>query len=546
MLRVAAPLTIAALALAACSSGSSSSGGSTSSGGSGIQLVVNTPAATTEVDKITWNEWEGEPGTIDPFLSVDYTPNTINSNLCETMLVYTPDFQLKPNLAEKFSNPDPLTWVYDLKQGVTFWDGSPMTPEDVQYSLNRNLTDPNSFYHYLWSNVKSVEVSGPSQVTVKMSKPDYLFNKELANFAGVVIEKKFALAHLKDMGSPDVGVMCTGPFSFGSWTKGDNITINRYDGYWDNANRKPKVKSIVFKFLTDEAAITSALQTGEIDGAYDPPLSGLTQLQANTTGKIFYGAMPSNVTLVYANPQGAMGNLKMRQALQMAVDWDGMAKTIFKGTGTPIKAMFPPSVFDDAKDQLQPAYDALPAVQSGNIDGAKALVAQAGADAQKPIVFATIGSFTGQQFGNAVIDAAKKAGMNATLKVVPPDQYSNYLYDAKTRAGVDILFTDFWPNIPNALDWMGITATQGASFNQYGYTGVQGLYDQARGTADTAARGKIEAQMMTQLTDQLLTMTPGISRYSRLWMNNKITGAPATFSYVYYPWAATLGGTGTS
>jgi peptide/nickel transport system substrate-binding protein len=149
----------------------------------------------------------------------------------------------------------------------------------------------------------------------------------------------------------------------------------------------------------------------------------------------------------------------------------------------------------------------------------------------------------GQQFGQAVAAAAKKIGLNFTLKIVPTGEYTNYLYDPKTRAGVDILSTDFWPNVPNALDWIGLAATTGASFNQYGYKQIDSLYTKAVGSADIATRGAIEAQMMTALRTNLLPMVPGISRSSRVWMNNRVTGAPASFDYVYFPWAAYLGGT---
>jgi len=506
-------------------------------------LITDTPKATGPIDKVTWNSWEGEPYTTDPYTSVDYKENTVASNMCETLFVYDSAYNFKPALAKGFTNPDPLTWVYDLRDDVTFWDGSPMTAQDVQYSMNRNLKDPASFYHYLYSNVASVAVTGAHQVTVKMSKPDYLFNRELADFAGVVVQQKYAEAHVKDWGTPTGGVMCTGPFQFTSWTKGDNITLTAYDNYW-NKDAKALAKTFVFKFLTDEAAITAALQTGEIMGTFDPPLSGLKQLGANTTGKLFYGEMPSNVTWTLSNPDGALKNQKVRQALQLAVDWDGIAKAIFQGTGATLKAELPPVTFDDAKAQLQPAYDALPNNKSADIEGAKALLAQAGPDAQKPIVFGTIASATGRAFGNAVVDGAKKAGLNASLKPIPVDAYTNYLYDAKTRAGVDILFTDFWSNIPNALDWMGTTSTTGSSFNQFNYTAADGLYAAARAEKDDAKRGEITAQMMTQLANENVTMGNGIQRYSRLWMNNKITGAPATFTYVYAPWANMVGAAG--
>ncbi len=133
--------TAAALALAGCSSGTSGTGAT----GSSDALTTLTPAGSGSVDKITWNVFQGEPQTVDPFRSADYTPNMINSNLCETLLVQAPDFRIKPNLATSYANPDPTTWVYKLRSGVTFWDGSPMTADDVVWSMQHNMTDKSSF-----------------------------------------------------------------------------------------------------------------------------------------------------------------------------------------------------------------------------------------------------------------------------------------------------------------------------------------------------------------------------------------------------------------
>ncbi len=519
-----------------------SANGAGQNSGPSVNLVVMTPAAKSTVDTITWNESEGEPQTIDPFQSADYTPNTINSNMCENLLAIQPDYKITSNLAASYSNPDPLHWVYNLRTDVTFWDGSPMTAEDVAWSMNHNMTSPTSLYGYLYGNVASIKVSAAHQVTVTLKQPDYLFNSELADYAGVVVEKKFYLEHPKDVGSPDVGVMCTGPFEFKSWTKGDNITVVRNPHYWDHA-RIPKANKIVFTFITDEATITNALLSGEIDGTYDPPWSATTQLQSTTEGRLYFGPHESNLTFTYSNPQGALSNPKLREALQMAIDWNGINLALLHGTGTPLRALMPPSVFGYAKPVLQPAYDALPAAQSAQYQQAKALVDAAGPDAKKHIVMAVPDQFSSQQFGTAIADAARRIGLDFTLRVVPTNQYTNYLYDPKTRAGVDMLYTIFWPNIPDALDWLGITAVKGGSFNQYGYTGIDAIYAKAQGTKDDAVRAQLIAQMMTKVRDQLLPMAPGITYASEVWMNKRITGAPASFDYVYYPWAAYLGGT---
>lgn len=540
-----AALAASAVLLTACSgkAAPTTGGANPPTGGASTSgLLTTTPAAKGTVDKVVWNLGEGEPYTVDPYTSADYKENTVNSNMCENLLAIKPDFTIGPNLATSWDNPDPLTWVLHLRENVTFWDGSPMTADDVQFSMNKNLTDKSSFTNYLYSRVASVKVSGAHEVTVKLKEPDYLFINELADYAGVVVQKKFYEAHVKDVGTAKVGVMCTGPFKFTTWTQGDNITLTKYDGYWDET-RQPMVTNLEFKFLTDDAAVINAMLAGQIDGTYDLPISGLDQLKAATSvGKVYFGIHQSNMTIYYVNPKGAMANLKLRQALQMAIDWQGVATTTMKDTGTPIKSMMPNTIYSYAKDSLLKAYDALPAPQSAQYDAAKKLVAEAGADAKRPIVMATPSSpATAQQFGNSIADAAKRIGLNFSLKVVPTDQYTNYLYDPKTRAGVDILYTDFWPNIPDPLDWLGIAARTGGTYNPYGYSGIDDLYGQAQATKDPEARAAIIAQMQEKTTADLLPMAPGVTHSSRLWMNNKITGAPASFDYVFYPWAATLG-----
>ncbi|SDJ48132.1 peptide/nickel transport system substrate-binding protein [Frankineae bacterium MT45] len=540
--------SVAAVALlSACTAGAHpTSNDSTISGAnptaSGYQLITDTPAAKSEVDKVTWNDFEGEPQTIDPYLSADYTPNMINSNMCETLLLQTPTFSITPNLASSFENPDPLHWVYNLRSDVKFWDGAPMTAEDVAFSLQHNLTDKTTFYSYLFSRVAKIAVTGEHQVTVTLNKPDYVFNDELSSYAGVVVEKKFFQQHGAKFGSPSVGLMCTGPFEFSKWTQGQSIVLKRNPNYWNTA-LQPKVKELDFTFVTDESAITAGLQTGQIDGSYDVPWSSVAQLQKSSEGTVSFGPAQLNSTIVYSNPSGTMSNLSLRQALQMAIDWNGIAKTIFKGAATPLRAQQPPTAFGFAKDALQPAYDALPDPQSAQYDEAKKMVAAAGAAASKPVVMVVPDAGTGQQFGLAIEDAAKRIGLKFQLKVVPTAQYGNYLYDPKTRAGVDILATTFWPNIPNPMDWFGITAVTGGSFNQYNYTGIDALYASAQATQDPSARAQIMVQIQQKLRDDLLPMVPGVTVYNSLWMNKRITGAPASFAFVYYPWAAKLGGT---
>ncbi|MER6975568.1 ABC transporter substrate-binding protein [Streptomyces carpinensis] len=541
--RRATALAVAAtatFALAGCSGGTSGK----ESTGSSDALTTFTPKGSGAVDRITWNVFQGEPQTIDPFQSADYTPNMINSNMCETLLAQTPDFQIKPNLATSYSNPDPTTWVYKLRSGVTFWDGSPMTADDVVWSMRHNLTDKSSFYGYLYSNVASIAKTDAGEVTVRLKKPDYLFNDELASFAGVVVEKKFYEQHGKKVGTPGVGVMCTGPYKFDKWTRGQSISVSRHDGYW-NKSLPRKVKNIDFTFLTDDSAITSGLLSGQIDGTYGPPMAGLAQLKASSAGKLYSGPAPLAVTLVVANHKGAMGNADVRKALQVAIDWKGIGDHVYAGEGTPASLQTVPAVYGFAKDDLTSYADSVKTDGSAKTDEAKKLLAGVPADVKsKQISLVVPQQAETQQLGLAIKAAADKIGLNFKLNVVPATGYSNYLYDPGTRGNTDLLYTQFWPNIPNPLDWLGLTAVTGGTFNQSGYSGIDGLYAKAIGTKDDSARSRLVVQMERKLHDEMNPMFSGIQLTNDVWLGSKITGAPAAFDYVYYPWAAYLSGTG--
>ncbi|MEB8340760.1 ABC transporter substrate-binding protein [Streptomyces endophyticus] len=504
-----------------------------------------TPEPTGALDSIVWNVFQGEPQTIDPFRSADYTPNMINSNLCENLLVQRPgQEEIEPNLASRFSNPDPRTWVYTLRKDVTFWDGSPMTAEDVAFSLHQQLTDAKSFNHYLFASVDSVEITGKHEVTVHLKKPDYMFNSELANFAGVVVQKKFYQEHKKTFGSADTGVMCTGPYKFVDWEQAQKIRVERYDGYW-NKRLRPKVRRIDFTFLTDESSITAALMSGEIDGTYQPPVSALAQLNAGDAGKLAIGPAPVMTTAVYADPKGPMSDKGMRRALQLAIDWKGIGKTVFATTAEPGKIAMPEAVWGLAHKELSKYTAPLPKVAEPDYAAAKKILTQVPERVRdQEITFVVPDSPTTKSFGLAYKDAADRIGLNFHLLVVPTTGYTNYLYDPETRKGIDLLYTEFWPNVNDPVDWIQTTAVTGALFNQYGYDGVDKLYAKAIGSADKAERAKLVVEMEKKIHGGLMPMMPGVEASTVVFQNNRLTGAPAAFGYVYYPWAAHLGGTG--
>ena len=117
------------------------------------------------------------------------------------------------------SNPSPTRVVFTLRPGAKFWDGHPVTPADVVYSLDRQFSPKlGGYYGSVFGRVASVAATGPSQVTITLKQPDYWLEGELASMPGIVIEKSFAQKQGKNYGTPAGSVMCTGAYMFKSLT----------------------------------------------------------------------------------------------------------------------------------------------------------------------------------------------------------------------------------------------------------------------------------------------------------------------------------------
>ena len=189
---VTAAVAACALLAAACGRSANSAGSSTAGNISPTKgLVAAPPAGTKTVPSVTWAVYR-DVNSLDPIYAFDYPENTADSLMCESLLRQAPDGSVQPGLAT-VANPSPTTMVFTLRPGVKFWDGHPVTPADVVYSLDRN-TDPKlgGFYSLVFNRVKSIAATGSNQVTITLKQPDYWLQGELASMPGIIIEKSFA------------------------------------------------------------------------------------------------------------------------------------------------------------------------------------------------------------------------------------------------------------------------------------------------------------------------------------------------------------------
>jgi len=267
------------------------------------------------------------------------------------------DGQPKPMLAESWENPDPNTWVFHLRQGVTFHDESALTANDVKASLDAMFKAKTPLAP-LWATVASVEAPDDKTVVVKTSA----VTGALLNNLSLAFVGKANQVGTPDIASKPIG---TGPFKLDEFKSGERTVLTANADYWGD---KPKVQRLELREIPEVAGRLTALETGEIDLTYDLPPDQLDQVKG--FDGVTVETVPSfNYYFVwFNNGKKPLDDSRVRQALWHAVDFEKVQRDLFGESATVAKAPVPQAAFGAA--QLRPyAYDP---------QKAKDLLAQAG------------------------------------------------------------------------------------------------------------------------------------------------------------------------
>jgi peptide/nickel transport system substrate-binding protein len=542
---VAVTATVAVCALLAAACGRSANGAGSSAAGNISPtkgLVTGTQAGTKTVPSVTWAVYR-DVNSLDPIFAFDYPENTADSLMCESLLRQAPDGSLQPGLAS-VANPSPTTMVFTLRPGVKFWDGHPVTPADVVYSLDRN-TDPKlgGFYSLVFNRVKSIAATGSNQVTITLKQPDYWLQGELASMPGIIIEKAFAEKQGKNYGTPAGSIMCTGAYMFKSWNPGVGVIAVRNPHYW-NPSVHPLVDQITIKGVPDVSAFTSGMLTDAIQGSYNFALSTLNQLKNSSAVKVYQGPGWSTDAFIVSSFKGVLGSLKVRQALSLALNRQAIINSVYRGAALMPRWLSNPGTFGYGKPVFTAAYESSP-VLTQNITEAKKLVQQAGATGKTFTIgtssqLANIAAVTGDYQA-----AAQAIGLKVVLKSVSAQNYINFFIDPKARAGIDGFLTVNYGDYADPASLLSTLVLPGGSQNYTNFNNPQitAAMEQARSTANLNKRAALVAKA-EKLTMQQLPWIPNVQPTSILLLGKGLTGAVASFAYMFAPWADGLGGSG--
>src|SRR6516165_887433 len=518
------------------SSATSAQGGISPTAG----LVATTPPGTKQVSSVTWAVYR-DVNSLDPAFAFDYPENTAISLMCESLLRQQPDGSVAPGLAT-VAYPSPTKIVLTIRPGAAFWDGHPVTPADVVYSLQRQMSPAvGGFYGQAFSRVASIAATGADQVTITLKQQDYWLPGELASMGGVIIEKAFAEKEGKNYGTPAGSIMCSGAYELKSWAPGAGVTAVVSKTYWDHSVH-PMVQQFVIKGVPDATSFTSGMLTGAIQGSYYGGLSTLSQLRASKNVKGYQGPGWETDAFVVSATSGPLANVKVRQALSLALDRKSVIKTVYEGAALMPRWLANPGTFGYGKQVFNAAYDSSP-VLNQNLAAARKLVQQAGVAGQTITIGTTsqipsIAAETG-----AYQAAAAAIGLNVSLKSVSANDYINFFTSPQARKGVDGFITVNYGDYAEPAALLATAALPGGSQNYDNFNNPQitSLLEQARGTANPDARARLVAKA-EQLAAQQLPWIPNAQPTNVLILNSSLTGAVGSFAFMFAPWADSLGG----
>jgi peptide/nickel transport system substrate-binding protein len=340
----------ATLVLAGCSAGSgltettSSSAGTTTaeSTATGSSTSAETSPGSTGESGTGTSGPAPSDGTLSLGLvlepeSLDFTttsgaaiPQILLDNVYETLVTQAQDGSIQPGLAKSWTvSDDGKTYDFTLRSGVTFSDGTPFTADDAASSINYVKTKWTVGVAKALDAVTSATAVSPTELKVVLSQPNALWLFKMTTRIGAMMSPK----HVDSLATEAIG---TGPVTVGAWVHGVSITLNRNDGYW---GPKALEKSIVFTYCSDPTAMNNALLTGDIQviTTVQTP-QALAQFGDTSKYTVINGTTNGKVMMTLNDARPPLNDVRVRQAINYALDKQAIVKAAWAGYGTPIGA----------------------------------------------------------------------------------------------------------------------------------------------------------------------------------------------------------------
>ncbi|MDD3367599.1 MAG: ABC transporter substrate-binding protein [Lachnospiraceae bacterium] len=487
-----------------------------------------------------------EPISLDSAFAYDFTTNPVVNQITESLLYYGENDAIENGLCESWEEVDGLTYVYNVRSDVTFSDGTPMTMEDVMFSIER-YQDPAvaSYLAWMYANVESIEQTGDWQFTVHLSQADALWKHTFATTAGQIHSKAYVEAHPDDYGTPEGGVLGTGPYVFDSWDVGNQIVLTANENYW-NKDVTPQIKTVVFKIVTEDTTRVMASTSNQMDINLFTPVEMLDNVKENAD--VTLQSIPSwGLRFISFNCKKApFDDANVRRAISYALDDTSLQTELIKeyGEGTTSNGIpVPESLFlFDKEDWTAYQTDNCPPY-TFDVDKAKeALAASAypdGFDCELTIDERSIDN----SLGLYIQQSLAAIGINVTINKVSNDELVSLQFgsgiDADGVRPYDFALFEWSADFPDPsgnltpLYASSNTGDGGSNSCAYENPELDELLLQQAASTDDVER----TQLMLQAIDIINADVPNYVYMHQNWLftvNNRVTGGVADLTGAWF------------
>ena len=318
-----------------------------------------------------------EPTVFDPSQAAGADiARMVYDNVLQGLVKRNAKGEIVPALAERWKvSASSLTYTFTLRKGVKFHDGTPFDAADVVAKFNR-AKDPDTkrsghIRPEIYRDIASVTAPDASTVTFTLKQPnqDFLFTLSLPESTIGPRERKLEDQKVKPVG--------TGPFRFVAWERGVGVRLERNEAYY--IPNLPYLDRVNFRFLGDGEAQLAALRAGDIDViAYSMLPENAQILARDARFKVFSGSSTAEAVASMNNSRPPFNDVRVRRAMQYAVNKDELIQSAMLGYGTKIGSMRSPG---------EACYEDLSGFYAYDPNRARQLLAEAGFNAQNPLRF---------------------------------------------------------------------------------------------------------------------------------------------------------------
>ena len=420
---------------------------------------------------------DGYPASLDPGLQYDSASYSVYRNIFDQLLHRDPKTNKPvPWLATHWTRTNATTWVFTLRDGVRFSDGSELTAADAAFSIERIL-DPKlgSQQNANFSAVASAKGHG-NTLTIKTKYPSPTLLTYLTTLS--VVPK----AYVKKVGDDQFNLrpMGSGPYKYASATPGSQVVLERNDSYWGDT---PPIRHVTFRAVPSAASRVADLSSGKADIANGMTPDTAIQMKSTSNVKVL-SAPTERVSYLAFNTLkgGATEDPRVRRAISLAIDYQALIRALQQGYGKRVGGVLTPLAVGYPKTLRHYPHNPLKARQ---------LIKQAGASG-KTVVMATSPAYD-PQIVQVIQSNIQEAGLKVSIRNSDQATYLKKVQDPAHDWG-SIRFGQWSCSCLDADGVIYPLFRSGTVWSSYHNGRFDSLVDKARQTIDPAKRDRLYEQ----------------------------------------------------